>query len=50
VVDAVQEHETFVAGEVLATSVAYAPVPEPTLAGAVSDGHEVRVLVTPAAR
>src|SRR3954454_23118127 len=50
VVDAVQEHETFVAGEVLATSVAYAPVPEPTLAGAVSDGHEVRVLVAPAAR
>jgi len=50
VVDAVQEHETFVAGEVLATSVAYAPVPEPTLVGAVSDGHEVRVLVTPAAR
>jgi isoleucyl-tRNA synthetase len=47
VVDAVQEHETFVAGEVLATSVTYAPVPTPTLAGAVSDGHEVRVLVTP---
>ena len=41
------EHETFVAGEVLATSVAYAPVPEPTLVGTVSDGHEVRVLVTP---
>ena len=32
-------------GEVLATSVAYAPVPEPTLVGTVSDGHEVRVLV-----
>ena len=47
VVDAVREHETFVAGEVLATSVAYAPVPEPTLLGTVSDGHEVRVLVTP---
>jgi hypothetical protein len=31
---------------VLATSVAYAPVPAPTLAGAVSDGHEVRVLVS----
>ena len=46
VVDAVTEHETFVADEVLATSVAYAPVPEPTLVGAVSDGHEVRVLVT----
>src|SRR6185436_2074150 len=36
VVDAVREHETFVAGEVLATSVAYVPVSEPTLAGAVS--------------
>jgi isoleucyl-tRNA synthetase len=46
VVDAVTEHETFVAGEVLATSVAYGAVPEPTLVGAVSDGHEVRVLVT----
>ena len=50
VVDAVREHETFVAGEVLATSVAYAPAPEPTLLGTVSDGHEVRVLVNPAAR
>jgi isoleucyl-tRNA synthetase len=47
VVDAVSEHETFVAGEVLATSVVYAPVPQPTSVGAVSDGHEVRVLVTP---
>jgi isoleucyl-tRNA synthetase len=46
VVDAVSEHETFVAGEVLATSVRYGPVPEPTLVGTVSDGHEVRVLVT----
>ena len=50
VVDAVREHETFVAGEVLATSVEYAPVLEPTLLGTVSDGHEVRVLVTPAPR
>ncbi len=50
VVDAVREHETFVAGEVLATSVDYAPAPEPTLVGTVSDGHEVRVLVTPATR
>jgi isoleucyl-tRNA synthetase len=50
VLDAVQEHETFVAGEVLATSVAYGPVPEPTLAGSVSDGHEVRVLVVPTGR
>jgi isoleucyl-tRNA synthetase len=46
VVDAVSEHETFVAGEVLATSVTYAPVPEPTLVGTVFDGHEVKVLVT----
>jgi isoleucyl-tRNA synthetase len=46
VVDAVTEHETLVAGEVLATSVAYAAVPEPTLVGTVSDGHEVRVLVS----
>ena len=50
VVDAVREHETFVAGEVLATSVAYASVAEPTLVGTVSDGHEVRVLVTPIPR
>jgi isoleucyl-tRNA synthetase len=50
VVDAVREHETFVAGEVLATSVEYAPALDPTLVGTVSDGHEVRVLVTPAAR
>jgi isoleucyl-tRNA synthetase len=50
VVDAVTEHETFVAGEVLATSVAYAPVLDPTLVGTVSDGHEVRVLVTPTSR
>ena len=50
VVDAVREHETFVAGEVLATSVEYAPAPEPTLVGTVSDGHEVRVLVTPTTR
>jgi isoleucyl-tRNA synthetase len=47
VVDAVSEHETFVAGEVLAMSVHYGPVPDPTLVGTVSDGHEVRVLVTP---
>jgi isoleucyl-tRNA synthetase len=46
VVDAVSEHETFVAGEVLASAVSYGPVPEPTLVGTVSDGHEVKVLVT----
>ena len=47
VVAAVRAHEAFVAGEVLATSVAYAPVAEPTLVGAVADGLEVRVHVTP---
>ena len=46
VVDAVSEHETFVAGEVLASAVSYGPVPEPTLVGTVSDGYEVKVLVT----
>jgi isoleucyl-tRNA synthetase len=45
VVAAVRAHEAFVAGEVLATSVAYAPVAEPTLVGAVADGLEVRVHV-----
>ena len=45
VLDAVREHETFVAGEVLATKVDYAPVVGPTLVGTVSDGHEVRVRV-----
>jgi isoleucyl-tRNA synthetase len=44
--DAVGEHEAFVSGEVLATSVAYASVAEPTLVGTVADGHEVRVLVS----
>ncbi|MDN5751261.1 MAG: class I tRNA ligase family protein, partial [Pseudonocardia sp.] len=44
VLDAVRRHEGFVAGEVLATSVAYAAVPEPTLTGAVDGGHvDVRV-------
>jgi isoleucyl-tRNA synthetase len=50
VLDAVRTHEEFVAGEVLAVSVAYTDVPDPTLAGAVAapDGAaaEVRVLVT----
>ena len=45
VVAAVRAHEAFVAGEVLATSVAYAPVADPTLVGAVADGLEVRVHV-----
>jgi isoleucyl-tRNA synthetase len=44
--DAVREHEAFLSGEVLATSVAYASIAEPTLVGTVADGHEVRVLVS----
>jgi len=35
VLDAVRTHEPFVAGEVLATTVVYAPVPVPTTTGAV---------------
>ena len=38
VLDAVRTHEAFVAGEVLATSVAYAEVAEPVSTGAVLDG------------
>ena len=53
VLAAVRAHEAFVAGEVLAPSVAYAPVDAPTLAGAVAapDGTPARitVLVAPAA-
>jgi isoleucyl-tRNA synthetase len=49
VLDAVRAHEEFVAGEVLATSVTYAEVPDPTLTGQVvaPDGTsaEVRTLV-----
>ncbi|MFC5993357.1 isoleucine--tRNA ligase [Pseudonocardia hispaniensis] len=45
VLDAVRAHEEFLAGEVLAMSVAYAPMAEPTLVGKVSDGHEIRVAV-----
>lgn len=45
VLAAVRTHEAFVAGEVLATAVGYAAVPEPTLTGTVADGAEVRVLV-----
>ncbi|WP_219417132.1 isoleucine--tRNA ligase [Pseudonocardia nigra] len=45
VLDAVRAHEAFVAGEVLAESVAYAEVAEPTLAGAVAapDGGSAEV-------
>jgi isoleucyl-tRNA synthetase len=50
VLDAVRAHEGFVAGEVLAVSVAYAPAPEPTLRGTVAapDGTsaELAALVT----
>jgi isoleucyl-tRNA synthetase len=43
VVRAVRTHQAFVAGEVLAERVDYGPVAEPTLAGTVADGAEVRV-------
>jgi isoleucyl-tRNA synthetase len=50
VLDAVRAHEAFVAGEVLATAVAYGPVAEPTSTGAAiaPDGTstQVKVLVT----
>jgi len=47
VLDAVRAHESFVAGEVLASSVTYAEVTEPTLPGAVAapDGASVQVRV-----
>ncbi|WP_181781914.1 isoleucine--tRNA ligase [Pseudonocardia pini] len=52
VLAAVKEHERFVTGEVLATSVAYAEVADPTGTGSVSDpagtSAEVRVQVTKA--
>jgi len=50
VLDAVRAHESFVAGEVLATAVTYATVAEPTSTGSVTapDGTpaEARVLVS----
>jgi isoleucyl-tRNA synthetase len=50
VLDAVRTHEKFLSGEVLATSVSYAAVPEPTSTGSVtapdSAAAEVRVHVT----
>ena len=50
VLDAVRTHEKFVSGEVLATSVSYAAVPEPTSTGSVtapdSAAAEVGVHVT----
>ena len=50
VVDAVQRARDVRGGRGAGDAVAYAPVPEPTLVGTVSDGHEVRVLVTPIPR
>ena len=45
VLDAVRAHQEFLAGEVLASSVSYAAVPEPTLVGGVTGGAQVRVQV-----
>jgi isoleucyl-tRNA synthetase len=44
VLAAAREHEPFIAGEVLARRVEYAPVPD-GFAGVVGDGVEVRVAV-----
>ncbi|MGH3569096.1 MAG: DUF5915 domain-containing protein, partial [Pseudonocardia sp.] len=46
VLAAVRAHEAFLAGEVLATSVAFAPVTDPTLVGSVADGLETRIQLT----
>jgi isoleucyl-tRNA synthetase len=46
VLAAVRAHQEFLAAEVLATSVTHAPVAEPTLAGTVTGGAEVRIQVT----
>jgi isoleucyl-tRNA synthetase len=43
VLDAVRAHQDFLAGEVLAESVTYGPVAEPTLVAPVTGGVEVRV-------
>jgi isoleucyl-tRNA synthetase len=43
--DATRTHQEFLAGEVLATSVSFGSVAEPTLVGTVTGGDEVRVLV-----
>jgi isoleucyl-tRNA synthetase len=45
VLDAVRARQEFLAGEVLATAVAFGPVTDPTLVGAVTGGGQVRVLV-----
>jgi isoleucyl-tRNA synthetase len=46
VLAAVRAHEEFLAGEVLASSVSYGEVAEPTLVGMVTGGAEVRILVS----
>ncbi|MBV8995781.1 MAG: class I tRNA ligase family protein, partial [Pseudonocardiales bacterium] len=46
VLAAAREHEPFIAGEVLARRVEYAPVPD-GFAGIVGDGVEVRLAVSP---
>jgi isoleucyl-tRNA synthetase len=48
VVEAVRAHQEFLASEVLATEVLLEAVAEPTLAGSVTGGDEVRVLVVAA--
>jgi isoleucyl-tRNA synthetase len=46
VLDAVRAYQDFLAGEVLATAVTYAPVPNPTFVAPVNGDAEVRVLLT----
>jgi isoleucyl-tRNA synthetase len=46
VLDAVRAHQDFLAGEVLAESVDYAPVTAPTLVAAVTGGAEVKAQVS----
>jgi isoleucyl-tRNA synthetase len=46
VLDAVRAHQEFLAGEVLATAVRYAAVPQPTFTGTATGDAEVRVLIT----
>jgi isoleucyl-tRNA synthetase len=47
VAEAVERHRDFVAGEVLATSIAVAPAGESAFEGEVGDGATVRVAVAP---
>ncbi|WP_028925720.1 isoleucine--tRNA ligase [Pseudonocardia acaciae] len=50
VLAAVRTHENYLAHEVLATTVTYAPVPHPTFVGTVTGDAEVRVLLVRDAR